>query len=93
MYYFILVGSYGVFRSRYGYLDFMFQFAIQRVLFKVFFIKFEWVIELICTYRIDRCFFGLGEGHSLSEFRLHRLLLGHDQVVGDLSGCVPGDIH
>ena len=72
MYYFVLIGGFGMFRSRYGGLDFIFKFAIQRVPFVVFLVKYEWIVEFVCTYYISGLF-GLREGHPPSEFRFHRL--------------------
>ena len=40
--------------------------------FKVFLVKFEWIVEFVCTYRISRLF-GLREVHPPSEFRFHCL--------------------
>ena len=69
MYDFVLIGGYGMFRSRYGGLDFVFKFTVQRVLFVIFFKEFERIVEFVFTYRNSRWFFGLGEGNFPSEFQ------------------------
>ena len=62
-----------MFRSRYSNMDFVFEFAVRGILFVVFLVEFENVVEFVCTYRIGR-FFDLRESHPPSEIRFHCLL-------------------